>query len=363
MSEDKKLFSVCIPTWNRAQMLNEQLDLFIKQILDNKLEKKIELVISNNGSEDDTEEIVLGYQSRYNFIVYNNNGTNKGARYNLLKSLELATGKYLTFLGDDDRYKDAGLKKIINCLESNGQIGILIDSHLFKKNHFGKESVVSLEQLLENFYYYIGNAGLFVIKTDYVTELFKKFQYEFFNGSWPQTQLIVLGASNNPNDLILIKDMDVFARSLHDEVMIYSSYYLWRTTYFDLVESIDSIKREINVEVYFAAKSYFKQNVTQLFFNILQCGVFLDNKDVRLKAAKHIFFNLKYFSFKERVYLITTAILLAFPTFITRPLSQIFIYLIRGQKGIKKKNEFVNLELRKIQNSQKSKVVRTFTFE
>ena len=35
MAEYKKLFSVCIPTWNRAQMLNEQLVLFTKQILVN----------------------------------------------------------------------------------------------------------------------------------------------------------------------------------------------------------------------------------------------------------------------------------------------------------------------------------------
>lgn len=48
----------------------------------------------------------------------------------------------------------------------------------------------------------------------------------------------------------LIKNIYINAPGLHDEVMVYSSNYLFRTTYFDLIESINSIKNEIDISIY-----------------------------------------------------------------------------------------------------------------
>ncbi|HKR03779.1 MAG TPA: glycosyltransferase family A protein [Bacteroidia bacterium] len=360
---DSKILSISIPTWNRAELLEEQLILLTKQIIENNLEDKIEIVISNNGSDDNTEEVVLKFRSKHDFIIYHNNGVNKGPRFNVIKSLELATGKYVTFLGDDDRYKEDSFKKIISLLTTNHEIGAIFDSHLFKKNPFKNEVFISLEQLLENFYYYIGNAGLFIIKTEFIHNNIKKFGYEYFSASWPQTQLITLSLFQNPDKKILLSDLDLFSASAHDQVMMYNSYYLLRGLYFDLADAITDIKNEISPECYASARIYLKKTVSQTTFNILQCGVFVDDKELRIKTISYIKSNLKKYSVNEKIYLSLIIFALSLPVSISRLLSDIFIFAVKGKKGINKKNRFVKLELEKLENKKhKNKAVRTFEF-
>lgn len=358
-----KILTVTIPTWNRVKLLDELLTELIEQITSDDLDEKVEILISNNGSEDETEKLVLAYKARYNFIIYNNNGTNKGARYNVLKSMQLAGGEYLILFGDDDRPNKGVLKKIVNYLLSNPKTGSLFDSHLFKRNPFG-DAVLSLPRLLENFYYYLGNAGLFIIKSKYIKDVLIENSYDFFSPTWPQTQIFILAAEQNIKDEIRICNLNVLAPGMHNQVMIYTSYYLWRTTYLDLVSAIESIKDQINYDTYHSAKKYYKKNVIQLFFNILQCGVFLDNSETRLKTAKNIFQNLAKFSFIEKSFLAVAAAGLFIPVFITRILSNIFIYLTRGTAGIKKKNDFINKEIekRKMKQETSTKAIREFDF-
>jgi glycosyltransferase involved in cell wall biosynthesis len=358
-----KILSISIPTWNRAKLLDEQLQLFTKQIIRDKLENEIEIVISNNGSDDDTEKVVLGFQSKYDFIIYHNNAVNKGPRYNVIKSLELASGKYVTFLGDDDRYKEDGLKKIISALLINKNVSGLFDSHLFKKNPFPNNATVSLDQLLENFYYYIGNAGLFIVNTAFIHNNIKKFGYEYFSPSWPQTQLIVLSLFQNPDQKIMLSDLNLFAESAHAKVMIYNSYYLLRGLYFDLADAIDSIRSEISESCYYSARTYLKNNIAQNTFNILQCGVFVDDKEIRKKTNSYIKSNLERYSVKEKMFLRMIIFTLSLPVLISRGLSDIFIFMTKGNKGLKKKNKFVEQELQKLENKKnKDKAIRTFEF-
>ena len=360
----QKVLTVTIPTWNRAKLLKELLSELIAQIISDNLQDKIELLISNNGSGDETELLVLALKAKHEFISYNNNGINKGARYNVLKCMELASAKYLILFGDDDRLKPASLKKVVQFLEANPSTGNLYDSHLFKRNPFG-DAVVTLTQLAANFFYYLGNAGLFIVKSDYVKDVLKQHTYDFFSPTWPQTQIFILASEQNKNDEIRICDLDILSAGKHEEVMIYTSYYLWRTTYHDLVDAALSIKDEISYETLQASTSYFKNNVTQNFFNILQCGVFLDDKETRNKTSRHIFQNLYKFSLKERIFLTIAAITLILPVFLTRMVSDIFISLTKGKPGVEKKNDFVNKERKKRLNklSASTNAIREFDFK
>ena len=360
----KKILSITVPTWNRAELLKELLSELIEQIVSENLQDKVELLVSNNGSSDATEAVVKDLKSRYNFITYNNNGVNKGARYNVIKCMELANAEYLMLFGDDDRPRKNIFSSIVNYLEANPNTGSLYDSHLFKKNPFGN-AVISLTQLLEHFYYYLGNAGLFIIKSDYIKEVLSKHPYDFFSPTWPQTQIFILAAEHHPQDEIRIYDFNVLSAGRHAEMMIYTSYYLWRTTYFDLVEAVEAIRNKINTENYNSAKNYLKNNCGQLVLNILQCGVFLDDYHIRFKTAKHIFSSLTKVSFKEGLLFTIVAVILLLPTFISKPLSDLFILLTKGKSGLKKKNDFVKKETTKRFNKKKapSDSVREFDFK
>ena len=74
MENKKPLLSICIPTYNRS----EYLDICIASIVSQKdfLSEDVELVISDNASTDNTEEVVRKYQEQYKNIFYSRNEVN-----------------------------------------------------------------------------------------------------------------------------------------------------------------------------------------------------------------------------------------------------------------------------------------------
>ncbi len=363
-NKQEKILTISIPTWNRCDLLKELIEQLVIQINSKGLADKAEVLVSNNGSEDETDSLVKSYMEDNNFITYNNNGTNIGARANVLKSMELASGKFQMVLGDDDRITDNCLKGLIEYLETAEDIGLVLDSNKFKKNPLGNNTDTDLNGLLENYYWHMGNAGFFIIRTSFVKDNLKNHPYEYFSISWPQIQLEVLGLYQNKDLKVHIENFNILSDSVHAEVMIYNSYYLWRTTLLDLLNAINDIKEEIDEQTVNAAKKYLSDNIKQTFFNILQCGVFIDDKETRLKTADHIKENLYLFSDKEKNYLRMIRAAHLLPSPVARGVSNAFIYATRGSDGMKKKNEYVNGELMKKEklSKKKSLAVREFKF-
>jgi glycosyltransferase involved in cell wall biosynthesis len=70
--------TIAIPTYNRSTFLNNQIKNLIYIIEDNFFELQIELLILNNNSEDETDQIVIEYIKQYSFIKYIKNEFNIG---------------------------------------------------------------------------------------------------------------------------------------------------------------------------------------------------------------------------------------------------------------------------------------------
>ncbi len=103
----QKLISICIPTFNRANYLKETLESILPQ-----LGPDIEVVVSDNGSTDDTKSIVLEYQQKNPDIRYFSNDANLGFDRNLLRCLEHASGEYVWFFGSDDVLNEGGVETV-----------------------------------------------------------------------------------------------------------------------------------------------------------------------------------------------------------------------------------------------------------
>lgn len=88
------LFTIGIPTYNRAEFLRESLASALGQTFDD-----LEIIVSDNASTDETEEVVRQAGSR---VRYHRNPTNLGAAANWAKLVELARGRYFSWLQDDD---------------------------------------------------------------------------------------------------------------------------------------------------------------------------------------------------------------------------------------------------------------------
>lgn len=143
MNEKNELFlSICIPTYNRAQLLKR----CVNSILASNNEK-IEIIISDNASTDNTSEILASFQDER--IKYHRNETNIGGPRNSIEVLKLAKGKWIFILTDDDYLLPGALEKIIKILKSKDEIGVFLsglkvvdcdENFLFYYNFYERES-------------------------------------------------------------------------------------------------------------------------------------------------------------------------------------------------------------------------------
>ncbi|MES2200355.1 MAG: glycosyltransferase family 2 protein [Chlamydiota bacterium] len=108
------LLSICIPSYNRAHCLPDLLHSIISQY-----DERIEIVICDNGSSDETEEVVRSWQKLYPHIIYERFAKNVGPDRCFLRSVELGSGTFCWLMGDDDIIEPEGLKKVLESLDDS----------------------------------------------------------------------------------------------------------------------------------------------------------------------------------------------------------------------------------------------------
>lgn len=112
--------SICIPTYNRAKYLRQLLDSIARQPLEG-----VEVVVSDNASSDDTEQLLQEYSEKIGRLVVHRWDKNAGADRNYLKVVELASGEYCWLMGSDDIVPEGAIAKVISLLTVNPDIAII----------------------------------------------------------------------------------------------------------------------------------------------------------------------------------------------------------------------------------------------
>lgn len=113
------LLSICIPTYNRNIWLKKSLETLVPQLQN--LENEVELIISNNASTDLTRQVINEYITKFPIIV-NHNSLNVGGTKNFHICSQLARGKYVWTLGDDDFVVDKFIPKLLIIMKKNENI-------------------------------------------------------------------------------------------------------------------------------------------------------------------------------------------------------------------------------------------------
>lgn len=132
--------SIIIAAYNSEKYISKCLDSIVNQSIREK-----EIIIVNDGSTDQTREIIERYSKNYNFIhVINQDNSGQGVARN--KALTMAKGKYITFVDSDDFISyDYSYEKLINECEEN-ELDILI----FKYNIIKNNKKISTSNIGEN---------------------------------------------------------------------------------------------------------------------------------------------------------------------------------------------------------------------
>jgi len=101
-----KKVSIIVPVYNVEQYLEKCLDSLVNQTL-----KDIEIIVVNDGSPDNSQEIIDKYAKKYSIIkAYKkiNGGLSDARNY----GIEKASGEYLAFIDSDDYIKDDMIEKM-----------------------------------------------------------------------------------------------------------------------------------------------------------------------------------------------------------------------------------------------------------
>lgn len=109
----KPYLSICIPTFNRAEFLEK----LLIDILSNENSDKIEIVISDNASTDNTDEVIEKYKKKFTYFIHSKFDENKGPDVNFLNCVRLATSEYCWLMGSDDSIQSEGINSIIENLK------------------------------------------------------------------------------------------------------------------------------------------------------------------------------------------------------------------------------------------------------
>jgi glycosyltransferase involved in cell wall biosynthesis len=143
------LVSVIIPTYNRAHLLPRAMNSVLNQAYQN-----FELIIVDDGSTDNTEEVVKSFDD--NRIIYHKHENNRGVLATKNTGWDLAKGKYNCRLDDDDELLPEALETAVNKLMELSSQGIRMvqfdvinaESGRFGGSGIRKEGYISYEDIL-----------------------------------------------------------------------------------------------------------------------------------------------------------------------------------------------------------------------
>ena len=107
-----ELISIIMPTYNCAKFIKETIQSVINQTYEN-----WELVIVDDCSNDNTEEIVASFNDKR--IKYHRLEKNSGAAIARTTAMKMATGNYMAFLDSDDLWKKDKLERQLAFMKNN----------------------------------------------------------------------------------------------------------------------------------------------------------------------------------------------------------------------------------------------------
>lgn len=164
--DKRPLLTIGIPTYNRLKYLKVSLAAILNQVGNN---PKVEVLVSDNISTDDTAKYVKSLKKRYSNLRYHCNKENIGGDGNIFNVYWIARGEYVVACGDDDNYVDGLFDHVLPILENNHELALL---------HMSAQKGEYLLRMGNNVAEYINCVSFYctfisgiIFKTDYIHSL------------------------------------------------------------------------------------------------------------------------------------------------------------------------------------------------
>ncbi len=144
------LVSIIIPCHNRANIVRETIDSVLDQTY-----KKFEIILIDDGSTDNTREVISAYDDRRIRYFYQANGGLSAARNS---GLDVATGEFIAFLDSDDLWLKWKLTAQMEIFRRHPEAGLIwsdmstftrlgeIDDERHLRNYYSAYGTVNFEE-------------------------------------------------------------------------------------------------------------------------------------------------------------------------------------------------------------------------
>ena len=132
--QDKPLVSVIIPTYNHARFISEAIESVLKQDYP---QDKIEIIVIDDGSTDNTKKVVKKYKKVRYFYQ-----KNSGQAWALRNGIKKAKGEYIFTLNADDSFLRKKLSRTVKVFGNNLDIvHVGNPTYIVKNNNKIKEKI------------------------------------------------------------------------------------------------------------------------------------------------------------------------------------------------------------------------------
>lgn len=243
--------SIIVPIYNAEKYLNKCIESLINQT-----KKELEFILVNDGSTDNSEEIIKSYKDkRIKYFKNENQGIGKTRNF----GIEKATGKYIMFVDSDD-YIDKNMAKLMfDKAFSNSLDMVVCDYYKVINNENIEEKLPSFKPTtLKNSPDLLCGINLSPWNKIYKTSLIKDNNIKFVENLKYEDAPFVIEALDKANKVGKVnKCLNYYVIHGNSETTVRDKRV------FDILKIIDKIRK------YFKDKDYIKESLDKLTVRII----------------------------------------------------------------------------------------------
>jgi glycosyltransferase involved in cell wall biosynthesis len=155
--------SIIVPTYNRAKYLSNCIESVINQTF-----KDWELILIDDGSNDDTFDIINPFLQKHENIRYLKH-KNRKMGFSRNAGIQASFGKYITFLDSDDQYKENHLESRLEYMKANPEVdfisgGFETEGERLVADYYQPGKYINLEECAVGGTFFVKRHVLFELK-------------------------------------------------------------------------------------------------------------------------------------------------------------------------------------------------------
>lgn len=265
---DNPILTIAIPAYNVEKYISKCIDSIIKARNIN----QIEILVINDGSTDNTKNIVEQYEKKTNGIVRLINKENGGHGSTINTAILEATGKYFRLVDGDDWVDYENLDKLIDILKTCN-----IDVVLTKGSYEYVDTpelvdIIKYDNLVEGQIYHFEDLtykkygfetyGPLLTTGNYKTELLKKMDYKISEKK-PYVDMEFNSFSLQYVDTLVYYNLDIYRYLIGREGQTISRDY-WKKKYKDHIYIIFNI-----LNIVYNSDKFSNSKKNYIYYNII----------------------------------------------------------------------------------------------